>query len=169
MADDSKTPDAPAAGPTPAAAAPGSDAGAVPNAQAPESDQTAAPAGATAGAPSDAATGPLMTDELGLKDAPQDPPSVIQTVAEAAGGRNIDAMLNVGLNVQIILGQSRMPISQLLKLSRGSVIELDKKIGEPVDVVINDRLVARGDLVKLAGDRIGVTLTAIAKDYVTEA
>lgn len=161
MADDSKTPDAPAA----AAAGPdaGPEAGAAP--KTPEGGQTAAPAGA----PSDAATGPLMTDELGLKDAPQDPPSVIQTVAEAAGGRNIDAMLNVGLNVQIILGQSRMPISQLLKLSRGSVIELDKKIGEPVDVVINDRLVARGDLVKLAGDRIGVTLTAIAKDYVSEA
>lgn len=165
MADDSKTPDAPAA----AAAGPdaGPEAGAAP--MTPESGQTAAPAGAPSDAAAGAATGPLMTDELGLKDAPQDPPSVIQTVAEAAGGRNIDAMLNVGLNVQIILGQSRMPISQLLKLSRGSVIELDKKIGEPVDVVINDRLVARGDLVKLAGDRIGVTLTAIAKDYVSEA
>lgn len=164
MADDSKTPDAPAAAAGPGA---GPEAGAAP--MTPESGQTAAPAGAPSDAAAGAATGPLMTDELGLKDAPQDPPSVIQTVAEAAGGRNIDAMLNVGLNVQIILGQSRMPISQLLKLSRGSVIELDKKIGEPVDVVINDRLVARGDLVKLAGDRIGVTLTAIAKDYVSEA
>jgi flagellar motor switch protein FliN/FliY len=77
-------------------------------------------------------------------------------------------MLNVGLNVQIVLGQTRMPISQLLKLSRGSVIELDKKIGEPVDIVINDRLVARGDLVKLDEDRIGVSLIEIVKDYVSE-
>ena len=80
-------------------------------------------------------------------------------------GRNIDAMLNVGLQVQIILGRSRMPISQLLKLSRGSIIELDKKIGEPVEVMINDRLVAKGDLVKIAGDRLGVSLTEIVKDY----
>ncbi|MDP5350256.1 MAG: flagellar motor switch protein FliN [Paracoccaceae bacterium] len=94
-------------------------------------------------------------------------------VASAAGaktqaGRNIEAMLNVDLRVQVILGHARMPISQLLKLSRGSVIELDRQIGEPVDVVINDRLVARGDLVKLDDDRIGVTLTEIVKDYVSD-
>ena len=83
-------------------------------------------------------------------------------------GRNIDALFDVGLSVQIILGHSRMPIAQLLKLSRGSVIELDKKIGEPVDVVINDRLVARGDLIKVGNDRIGVTLTEIVKDYVSD-
>ncbi|MWD28484.1 hypothetical protein E0K89_013450 [Aquicoccus sp. SCR17] len=75
-------------------------------------------------------------------------------------------MFNVGLQVQVILGRSRMPIAQLLKLTRGSVIELDKKIGEPVEVMINDRLVARGDLVKLAEDRLGVSLTEIVKDYV---
>lgn len=83
-------------------------------------------------------------------------------------GQNIDAMLNVGLNVQIVLGRTRMPIAQLLKLSRGSIIELDKRIGQPVEVVINDRLVARGDLVKLEDDRIGVSLIEIVKDYVTE-
>ncbi|WP_375689999.1 FliM/FliN family flagellar motor switch protein [Pseudooceanicola sp. LIPI14-2-Ac024] len=93
------------------------------------------------------------------------------TLGEAVGaksGQNIDAMLNVGLNVQIVLGRTRMPIAQLLKLSRGSIIELDKRIGQPVEVVINDRLVARGDLVKLEDDRIGVSLIEIVKDYVTE-
>ena len=88
--------------------------------------------------------------------------------AAPAAGRNIDAMLNVDLRVQVILGHARMPISQLLKLSRGAVIELDRKIGEPVEVVINDKLVARGNLVKLKGDRIGVTLTEIIKDYVLD-
>lgn len=82
-------------------------------------------------------------------------------------GQSIKAMLNVGLDVQIVLGRARMPISQLLALSRGSVIELDKKIGEPVDVMINDRLVARGDLVKVGENRIGVTLTEIVKDYIS--
>lgn len=98
--------------------------------------------------------------------------TVIETMVSAqtaeAGGHNINAMLNVGLNVQIVLGHARMPIAQLLSLSRGSVIELDKKIGEPVDVMINDRLVARGDLVKVGENRIGVTLTEIVKDYVTK-
>ena len=84
------------------------------------------------------------------------------------GGQNINAMLNVALNVQIVLGQSRMPIAQLLSISRGSVIELDKRIGEPVEVMINDRLVARGDLVKVGENRIGVTLTEIVKDYVSK-
>tara|TARA_R110002124_G_scaffold233236_1_gene398437 strand:- start:4931 stop:5308 length:378 start_codon:yes stop_codon:yes gene_type:complete len=109
-------------------------------------------------------------------ELPEADPEVQETVMDAmmgtrrddGAGYNIDSMLNVGLNVQIVLGQTRMPISQLLKLSRGSVIELDKKIGEPVDIVINDRLVARGDLVKLDEDRIGVSLIEIVKDYVSE-
>ncbi|EAU45424.1 MULTISPECIES: FliM/FliN family flagellar motor switch protein [Salipiger] len=113
-----------------------------------------------------------MSEELG--DDVQD--TVVQAVAEEAaaeqaskgGANSIDAMLNVGLNVQIVLGQTRMPIAQLLKLSRGSIIELDKSIGQPVEVVINDRLVARGDLVKLEDDRLGVSLIEIVKDYVSE-
>ena len=83
-------------------------------------------------------------------------------------GTGINAMLNVGLDVQIVLGRAKMPIAQLLKLSRGSIIELDKAIGQPVEVVISDRLVARGDLVKLSDDRLGVSLTEIVKDYVSE-
>ncbi|TMV83383.1 flagellar motor switch protein FliN [Thioclava sp. BHET1] len=106
-------------------------------------------------------------------DAAQRTETVIESMvgahAAAEGeGHNINAMLNVALNVQIVLGQCRMPIQQLLSLSRGSVIELDKKIGEPVDVMINDRLVARGDLVKVGENRIGVTLTEIVKDYVNK-
>ncbi|EAR51740.1 Flagellar motor switch protein FliN [Oceanicola granulosus HTCC2516] len=84
------------------------------------------------------------------------------------GGRSIEAMLNVGLEVNIVLGRSRMPISQLLKLSRGSIIELDKRIGEPVDMIVSDRLVARGDLVRVGDNRVGVTLTEIVKDFVSD-
>ena len=82
-------------------------------------------------------------------------------------GHNINSLLNVSLNVQVVLGQARMSISQLLSLARGSVIEIDRKIGEPLDVMINDRLVARGDLVKVGEDGIGITLTEIVKDYVS--
>lgn len=84
-------------------------------------------------------------------------------------GKSIDAMLNVGMNIQIVLGYSRMPISDLLTLSRGSVIELDKKIGEPVDIIINQSLVARGDLIKVGDNRIGISLTEIVKDYILES
>ncbi len=82
--------------------------------------------------------------------------------------RSIEAKLNVPMDIQILLGTSRMPVSQILSLGRGAVIELDKKIGEPVEVVVNDRVVARGDLVKVSGDRIGVTLTEIVREYVQE-
>lgn len=120
---------------------------------------------------------PDKTEEqtAGTDTLPEADPEIQETVMDAMTGNrkddagyNIDAMLNVGLNVEIVLGKTRMPISQLLKLSRGSIIELDKKIGEPVDVVINDRLVARGDLVKLPEDRVGVSLIEIVKDYVSD-
>jgi|GEM_PF-2740507 len=88
---------------------------------------------------------------------------------ETKTSKSIDAMLNVGMNVQIVLGYSKMPISDLLTLSRGSVIELDKKIGEPVDLIINQSLVARGDLIKVGENRIGISLTEIVKDYIIES
>ncbi|MBV1863811.1 MAG: flagellar motor switch protein FliN [Rhodobacteraceae bacterium] len=78
-------------------------------------------------------------------------------------------MLNVDMNIQVVLGHSRMPIADLLKLSRGSVIELDRRIGEPVDIVINQSLVARGDLIKVGESRIGISLTEIVKDYIFES
>jgi flagellar motor switch protein FliN/FliY len=87
-----------------------------------------------------------------------------ESAAEAAGARGIEAMLGVRMDVHIVLGHARMPIAELLKLGRGSVVELDRRIGEPVDVVVNDMLVARGNLVQLAGERIGVTLTEIMRN-----
>ncbi|ETW11457.1 Flagellar motor switch FliN protein [Roseivivax marinus] len=83
----------------------------------------------------------------------------------ASQAHGIEAILNVDLEVQVVLGECRMPISTLLKLGRGSVIELDQRIGEPVSLVINDRVVARGDLVKLPEDRIGVSLTEIVVEH----
>ncbi|MGI3170983.1 FliM/FliN family flagellar motor switch protein [Pseudooceanicola sp. C21-150M6] len=115
----------------------------------------------------------IENSETGSQAAADKEPTVMDAMMGKAPdngtGYNIDAMLNVGLQIQIILGKTRMPISSLLKLSRGSIIELDKKIGEPVDIVINDRVVARGDLVKLDGDKVGVSLIEIVKDYVSEA
>jgi len=81
----------------------------------------------------------------------------------------IDALLNVTLEVRVIIGRCKMPISEILGLTSGSVIELDRKVGELVDIMINDRLVAQGELVKVNGDQIGVALREIIKDFVPSA
>lgn len=86
---------------------------------------------------------------------------------EALEGRNIDALYNVKLDVRVVLGRSKMTISELLDLSKGSVIELDRKVGDPIDIMINDRMVARGDLVKVNGEFIGVALREIVKDFIS--
>ncbi len=81
-------------------------------------------------------------------------------------GRNIEAIFGVKLDVRVVLGRNQMPVSELLKLTKGSVIELDRKVGEQVDVMINDKIIARGDLVKVQGDMIGVALREVVKDFV---
>ena len=83
-------------------------------------------------------------------------------------GKSLDAIFGVKLDVRVVLGRSRMPISELLTLTKGSVIELDRRVGEPVDIMINDRMVARGDLVRVQGDSLGVALREIVKDFVSE-
>jgi flagellar motor switch protein FliN len=92
--------------------------------------------------------------------------SALNEIAAAQSGRNVDALFNVRLDVRVVLGRSRMQISEILELTRGSVIELDRKVGDPVDITINDRIVARGDLVKVNGDLIGVALREIVKDFI---
>jgi flagellar motor switch protein FliN/FliY len=67
----------------------------------------------------------------------------------AAGERNIDLLSDVELNVKIELGRAEMLIEDVLKLGEGSVVELDKLAGDPVDVLVNDRLVARGEVLVL--------------------
>lgn len=90
----------------------------------------------------------------------------LAALANGDPGRNIDSLMSVQLDVRVVLGRSRMPIMDLLELTRGSVIELDRKVGDPVDIMINDRMVARGDLVKVNGDLVGVALREIIKDFV---
>ncbi len=75
---------------------------------------------------------------------------------------DLEAVFDVPVTVSAVLGKSAMEVSQLLKLGRGAVIELDRKIGEAIDIYVNDRLVARGEVV-LVEDRLGVTMTEIIK------
>jgi flagellar motor switch protein FliN len=70
---------------------------------------------------------------------------------------------DVPVNIQAVLGRSNMEVASLLRLTRGSVIELDRKVGEAIDIYVNNRLVARGEVV-VVDERLGVTMTEIIKD-----
>ena len=76
--------------------------------------------------------------------------------------RDLEAVYNVPMTVQVVLGRAKMPIKDLLKLGRGAVVDLDRKVGEPVDIYVNNRLIARGEVV-IQEDHLGVTMTEIIK------
>jgi len=75
---------------------------------------------------------------------------------------NITAIYDVPVQVSAVLGRATMPVNQLLKLSRGAVIELDRKVGESIDVFVNNRLVARGEIIVM-DQHLGITMTEIIK------
>lgn len=77
-----------------------------------------------------------------------------------ASSRRLELLLDVPLDLSVELGRARMSIQDLLNLSPGSVIELDKIAGEPLDILVNDRLVARGEAV-VVNDKFGVRITDI--------
>ena len=81
----------------------------------------------------------------------------------AEPGANFESILRIPVNVQVVLGSAVMPVANLMKLGRGAVIPLDHRVGEPVDVVVNGRIVARGEVVVVEDDnsRFGVSLTEI--------
>ena len=75
---------------------------------------------------------------------------------------DLEAVFDVPVTVSAVLGKSGMEVSQLLKLNKGTIVELDRKVGEAIDIYVNNRLVARGEVV-LVEDRLGVTMTEIIK------
>lgn len=84
----------------------------------------------------------------------------LKPAATASVPTNLDLLLGVTLRVAVELGRTKMSIESILKLGPGAVIELDKLAGEPVDVLVNDRLIARGEVVVI-DDRFGVRITDI--------
>lgn len=78
------------------------------------------------------------------------------------GAKDLEAVYDIPVQVSAVLGKSTMQVSQLLKLGRGAVVELDRKVGEAIDIYVNNRLVARGEVV-VVEDRLGVTMTEIIK------
>jgi flagellar motor switch protein FliN len=107
-------------------------------------------------------------DELNLEDAT--PPDGSADASGAAEERaeqvhtasELSAVYDVPVQVSAVLGRAHMQVSQLLKLGRGAVVEPDRKVGEAIDIYVNNRLVARGEVV-VVDDRLGVTMTEIVK------
>jgi flagellar motor switch protein FliN/FliY len=82
---------------------------------------------------------------------------------DARAARELEAVYDIPVQVSAVLGKSTMQVSQLLKLGRGAVVELDRKLGEAIDIYVNNRLVARGEVVMVDDNRLGVTMTEIVK------
>ncbi len=74
----------------------------------------------------------------------------------------LDSIYDIPVQVTVVLGKSSIPINNLLRLGRGAVLELERKVGEPVDVYVNGRIVARGEVV-IVEDKIGITMTEVIK------
>jgi flagellar motor switch protein FliN/FliY len=81
---------------------------------------------------------------------------------EARIAADIEAVFDVPVQVSAVLGRSKMEVGELLKLGPGTVLELDRRVGEAIDIYVNNRLVARGEVV-LVEDKLGVTMTEIIK------
>jgi len=88
--------------------------------------------------------------------APEDTDSVHR------GAADLEALFDVPVKVSAVLGRAKMDVGELLKLGPGAVLELDRKVGEAIDIYVNNRLVARGEVV-LVEDKLGVTMTEIIK------
>lgn len=88
--------------------------------------------------------------------------SDVAPVEPQADRDEMEAVLDVPVKVKAVLGGARVPVGELVQMRSGSVLELDRRVGEPVDVYVNGRLIARGELVLIDG-LLGVTLTEIVK------
>lgn len=77
--------------------------------------------------------------------------------------RDLEAVYDIPVTVSAVLGKATMQVNQLLKLGRGAVVELDRKLGEAIDIYVNNRLVARGEVVMVDDSRLGVAMTEIVK------
>ena len=95
-----------------------------------------------------------------------EPGQNLLAVEEAAepmhNAKDLEAVYDIPVQLSAVLGRASMQVSQLLKLGRGAVVELDRKVGEAIDIYVNNRLVARGEVV-VVEERLGVTMTEIIK------
>jgi flagellar motor switch protein FliN len=94
-----------------------------------------------------------------------DPPSLVDPPKPepVAGPPNLGAILAIPVTVQVVLGSTSLPVSGLMKLARGAVLSLDQRVGDPVDIVVNGTVIARGEIVVVddTSQRFGVSLLEV--------
>ncbi|HVG52361.1 MAG TPA: flagellar motor switch protein FliN [Xanthobacteraceae bacterium] len=94
------------------------------------------------------------------------PPDLATLVPEdevnSTSAAELEAVFDVPVKVSAVLGRARMDVGELLRLGPGAVLELDRKVGEAIDLYVNNRLIARGEVV-LVEDKLGITMTEIIK------
>ena len=105
---------------------------------------------------------PTDTD-LPLEEFPESMALATTEIEPEKTAVDLAPVFDVPVNISAVLGKANMTVAQLLKLGNGSVLELDRKVGEAIDIYVNNRLVARGEVV-IVDDRLGVTMTEIIKD-----
>lgn len=102
------------------------------------------------------------TDEFELaQDETETEPE--EAVVQPASKPDLNLIMDIPVTMQVVLGKAVMPVANLVKLGRGAVVKLDTNIGDPVDLIVNGRIVARGEVVVLENEesRFGITLTEI--------
>ena len=110
----------------------------------------------TPGDTPDPAGGGIAFEEMHASQRAEPIPPGERTAAD------LEAVFDVPVRISVVLGRTKMPVASLLKLDVGTVVELDRQVGEAVEIYVNDRLVARGEIV-LVENRLGVTMTEIVK------
>lgn len=110
---------------------------------------------------------PFQSAEPGAMIETDTPPSFEEfgldgPAADLGSATSLSAVNEVPVRVQAVLGRARVPVGELIRMKSGMVLELDRRVGEPVDVYVNNRLVARGE-VMLVDHALGVTLTEIVR------
>ena len=109
--------------------------------------------------PPDPNTPSLQLNELGPGQLATD----MMVDADDKTAVDLAPVFDVPVNISAVLGRASLSVAQLLKLGAGTVLELDRKVGEAIDIYVNNRLVARGEVV-VVDERLGVTMTEIIKD-----
>jgi len=104
----------------------------------------------------------MADNDLPLEEFPESSALVPADAVDEKSAVDLAPVFDVPVGISAVLGKANMSVAQLLKLSAGSVLELDRKVGEAIDIYVNNRLVARGEVV-LVDDRLGVTMTEIIK------
>ena len=96
-------------------------------------------------------------------DRAEEPPIAPAASPNSKPGPNLNTILSIPVTVRVVLGSASLPVASLMKLARGSVISLDQRVGDPVDIVVNGKVVARGEIVVVdeTSQRFGVSLLEI--------